>query len=339
MTDLNSINVFYFVTSLFVIISFFIFFEIIANFVNIFDKPEKIRKIHSKKTPPIGGFIFYIIFLSYSLCVLIFDFQSQLFTNNKQIISFIICSSLIFFTGIIDDKYNLNSLKKIVYFVIIILIYLLNDLQAQIFYLRFETFNTTLALDNFSLFFSIFCIFVFINAINMFDGINLQSGLYLLLISVVFLMKNIDPMFFVLNIIALIFFLYFNYKTKVFLGNNGIYFLAFLFSIFFIKSNNYIGKITIEEISILMMIPGLDMLRLFFNRIFNGKSPFLADKNHIHHILLNNYNNTKVALIIFSLTLVPYFFYTIYDYAIFILTLQFISYFLIIKSSNKIKSI
>ena len=173
----------------------------------------------------------------------------------------------------------------------------------------------------------------------MFDGINLQSGLYLLLISAIFFIKNIDPMFFVLNIIALIFFLYFNFKNKVFLGNNGIYFLAFLFSIFFIKSNNYIGKIIIEEIAILMMIPGLDMFRLFFNRIFNGKSPFLADKNHIHHILLNKYNNTKVALIIFLLTLIPYFLYAMYGYLIFILNLQILSYFLIIKSSKKVKSI
>ena len=37
-----------------------------------------------------------------------------------------------------------------------------------------------------------------------------------------------------------------------------------------------------------MAFPGIDMLRLFFIRLKKGYSPFLADKNHIHHKLLKN---------------------------------------------------
>ena len=54
-----------------------------------------------------------------------------------------------------------------------------------------------------------------------------------------------------------------------------------------------------ENIFLLMLYPGLDMLRLFISRILKGKSPFTSDRNHFHHMLLNKFNS-KYALIIYS---------------------------------------
>ena len=211
---------------------------------------------------------------------------------------------------------------------------MLNDINSEIFYLKFETFQNTFALEKFSLFFSVFCIFAFMNALNMYDGINLQSGLYLILISAIFLTKSIDPTFFLVNIFVLLVFIFFNYNNKIFLGNNGVYFLSFIFSIFFIKSNIYISKISTEEIFILMAIPGLDMFRLFFNRIINGKSPFLADRNHIHHILLKKFGGST-PIIIFSLTIIPFIFLSTFGYPFYVFLIQILSYFLIVKYSHK----
>ena len=49
------------------------------------------------------------------------------------------------------------------------------------------------------------------------------------------------------------------------------------------------------------MLPGIDMLRLFIERILRRKNPFKGDTNHYHHILIKNIKfskTTKFTLII-----------------------------------------
>tara|TARA_A100001035_G_C27573286_1_gene404128 strand:- start:372 stop:638 length:267 start_codon:yes stop_codon:yes gene_type:complete len=46
-----------------------------------------------------------------------------------------------------------------------------------------------------------------------------------------------------------------------------------------------------------MMLPGLDMFRLFLYRIYNGKHPFKADLNHFHHILKKKFSPFLTFLI------------------------------------------
>jgi UDP-GlcNAc:undecaprenyl-phosphate GlcNAc-1-phosphate transferase len=62
-----------------------------------------------------------------------------------------------------------------------------------------------------------------------------------------------------------------------------------------------------------MIIPGLDMLRLYIQRIYNKKNPFKADLNHLHHILLKKFNYniaiTYLSLILFT----PFFLNLFFD--------------------------
>ena len=59
------------------------------------------------------------------------------------------------------------------------------------------------------------------------------------------------------------------------------------------------GHITYSEsIYIFMCIPGLDMFRLFIERILKNKNPFKGDNNHLHHILLRNVGFVKTTIII-----------------------------------------
>ena len=46
-----------------------------------------------------------------------------------------------------------------------------------------------------------------------------------------------------------------------------------------------------------MSIPGLDMLRVFLIRLSRGISPFLPDKNHLHHLILSKLKSEKFTLI------------------------------------------
>jgi hypothetical protein len=56
-----------------------------------------------------------------------------------------------------------------------------------------------------------------------------------------------------------------------------------------------------------MILPGVDMFRLFMIRIFSKKNPFYPDQNHIHHLLLNHQkdNILQVNLITIFLGVSP----------------------------------
>jgi UDP-GlcNAc:undecaprenyl-phosphate GlcNAc-1-phosphate transferase len=62
----------------------------------------------------------------------------------------------------------------------------------------------------------------------------------------------------------------------------------------------------VEDIFIALMLPGLDMLRVFTVRIINKKNPFLPDRIHLHHLLIaRGLNSVNILIIILLLVLVP----------------------------------
>jgi len=340
MVIMNNINIINFLPILSIIATllFFLFFEKIKLMLNIYDNADlDKRKIHLGNIPPIGGIIFFFIFNVYFILNIFFNVENTLIFNLKEQIVILITSNIIFFVGLIDDKHSLSPLKKSCIFLTIILILILNNPQLQIRFVRFDTIEALITLDDFTIFFTVFCIFCFMNAFNMFDGINLQSGFYLFLFFLVFLIKGVDSLFFISLLIPLFLFLFYNYRNKIFLGNNGTYFLSFVISIYLIKSNIVFSTISVEEILILLIIPGLDMLRLFLNRFINGKSPFLPDKNHLHHLLLKKSDQFTVSFIITMLTIIPYFIYLLFLKSLVILFLQFLLYFILIYQ-NKAKT-
>ena len=329
MMTINNINLIYILplSSIILSILFFLFFEKIKSIINIYDDGNlDKRKIHLGNIPPIGGIIFYLIFIIYFVINFFFNLGNEFLFTFKEQLTILITASFIFFVGLLDDKYSLSPLKKSTIFLFVILILLLTNPQLQIYFILFDGMEKAITLDEFKIFFSLFCIFCFINAFNMYDGINLQSGFYLLLFFLVFSIKGIDSFFFISLLIPLTLFLYYNYKNRVFLGNNGSYFLSYLISIYLIESNISLGKILVEEILILLLIPGLDMLRLFLTRVIKGKSPFLPDNNHIHHLLLKKFNHFTVSLLIIMLTIIPYLIFVLFLKSFFVLFLQGLLY-------------
>ena len=93
----------------------------------------------------------------------------------------------------------------------------------------------------------------------MFDGINCQVGFYSILIFAIIFSKNILPVLCLVLIISLLFFLILNFKGKLFLGESGILILAFIISYIFIKSSNIDNNFFLDEIFIIMALPGIDM--------------------------------------------------------------------------------
>jgi UDP-GlcNAc:undecaprenyl-phosphate GlcNAc-1-phosphate transferase len=286
----------------------FLFQKKIDLIINVYDKPDKIRKLHRNLVPLTGGLylilnILFIVLVDFILNEKIFFFK-ELFFYNRIYFSLISGIILFFLLGLFDDKKAINANLKLVIQFIIIFIILLLDPNLKIEFLRLSFVDQIFYLNEFSLFFTIFCLLLFINAFNMFDGINGQSGLYFFVCLLVFYLTS-QKTIFLLLMINLAFFLYKNIKNKIFLGNSGSYLISFLISFYFIKFYNVDLIIFADFIFLVMLIPGIDMLRVSFLRISKGINPFFPDRRHLHHILLKKFNQNSVVLLIFLLILIP----------------------------------
>ena len=210
---------------------------------------------------------------------------------------------IFFFIGLVDDFINLKANSKIFMIlpVLILNFFFFEDLRLN----KVSFFSLIYEFNFFTSFlFTIFCIFIFMNAFNMFDGINGQSGIYSLFFLTFLLFKEINIYINIFTLIIICFFLVFNFKNITFLGNAGNFVLGFFLSaqsIFFYN----LGMITQEEIFILMFLPGIDLIRLFFTRIFNRKHPMVGDFNHIQHLLIKKFNLFYTNLCLFFIYLFP----------------------------------
>jgi UDP-GlcNAc:undecaprenyl-phosphate GlcNAc-1-phosphate transferase len=189
---------------------------------------------------------------------------------------------------------------------IIIFFYLHEEFLLKEIY--FDDFKTIYLLNNklASLSFTALCALLLINAFNMCDGINgLAHSIAIFWLTTLTLIFNLNITFyFIISIILLS--LIFNIKGKYFLGNSGSLLLGTFISLITIYHYNHSKeKISVENIVLIFLIPGLDMMRLFIIRIANNKNPFIGDRNHFHHYLIKNIDLGKTILLYIILMLWP----------------------------------
>lgn len=187
------------------------------------------------------------------------------------------------------------------------------DKDAKLEIIAFSFYPEAISLSYFSWIFTVLCFALFINALNMLDGVNCQVATYIILILVIFIAKGVLVNLSILFILFLSVFLVLNYKNKIYLGDSGTLVLGFVISYFFIKIYNTQHTFYADEIFLIMAIPGYELFRLFFFRIFLGKHPFSADQNHMHHLLLNKLSYAKTFLIMQIFLLSPYVFFLVFD--------------------------
>jgi UDP-GlcNAc:undecaprenyl-phosphate GlcNAc-1-phosphate transferase len=276
----------------------------ISKKIRLIDRPDKIRKLHKKPVPLLGGIM---IFSSFILINLYLIFFSKL-TNITLII--FTCCMFCLILGLTDDIKKISYKHKSLFLIIIFFLFISLDSNLRINKIYFSTFNKEYYLNYLSIPFTILCLLLFINSMNLIDGIDGSC----ILISIILLgwliksFQNSEPLYIVI-IISLIFILYFNLKKYIFLGNSGSLFIGCLIGLSVILNYNIeILKINypVESIFIAFMLPGLDMFRVFIERIFKNKNPFLADRNHLHYLLLDKgLNLTKVLTILSIMALSP----------------------------------
>ena len=338
MSEINILSIIIFIFFQFL---FIINFNKIAQSINIYDEPDNIRKKHNKKTSLLGG---SIIFLSI-IFNLYYFLNGQNFLNADQLIFktridyiyFLVSCFFMYLIGLFDDKYNLNYSIKFTLTICVLLITLFFDKELIINEIYFSFYYEVIDISKVSFVFTILCFLLFINALNMFDGIDGQVGMY----SVVFFIFILSIIgvshFIVLLLISFFSFLFLNLKKKCFLGDNGTILIGFIISYLIIKLYNQNYIYFADQIFLIMAIPGIDMFRLFIERLMNKKNPFKPDNNHIHHLLQHRFGKLKSIIIVQVFIILP----IIFSYFLNLLMIIFmtiIAYFLIVINLKNYKT-
>ena len=323
--------------SIFINIFVVIFIDKISFIYNVYDKPNQ-RKLHKNKISLLGGplillSLILIIIQSFSTDNIIFE---KIFSFSKLEFYYLFFTCvLVFLIGFFDDKKGLSANTKLITISLILLQILIFDTDLRISILNFDFIDYSIGIKKISIFFTLFCFLLFMNAFNMFDGIDLQASFYALTLLIILAFKSVYINFIIVLIFQIIFILYLNYKKKIFLGDSGSLLLSFLLGTLIIKSYNTSQNIFYaDEIFLIMIIPGLELLRLAVLRILNKKHSFVADNEHIHHYFLKKYSFLKTTLFVQSLNIVPILIYYTSMNIVYSIMISFTAYCLIIYKNK-----
>ena len=268
----------------------------INQYRRLMDDPDY-RSSHNRSTPTMAGFSFFI-----ALPVIIFFISN--WDTDKISINYIASIVIIFAIGIKDDLARSTPSAKVLGEVIAIL-FVLNCPCIQISSL--EGFLGIYEIPSFiSNILIVLTILTIVNSYNLIDGIDgLAASIGVTIFSIyalVFYVLGLNFYFLLsLSLIGMLLaFLRYNISNsdKIFMGDTGSLIIGFSIGFLTLKflsmdplQFNHFTFLPENKIIIviaILCIPLFDTFRVMVIRLFNKKSPFYPDRNHMHHVLIDN---------------------------------------------------
>lgn len=272
----------------------------IAPYVGMVDHPDQ-RKVHTAATPKSGG-IGIVIGL---LVPLLIWLDASLF-NTSLIIS---CSLMLLF-GALDDVFTMRPIFKFIGQVIAaITVVYYGDLYVFHFpFLAFEEIPETIGKP-----FTVFAIVGMVNALNLSDGLDgLAGGEALIsLAAMAYLAYQFDGAIVIAVAAATIGgifgFLRFNsHPARIFMGDAGSQTLGFILAVMAVYLTQRVNSLISPVVALLLLgLPIIDSMVVFYLRARRGDSLVVAAKDHLHHRLLSlGFFHYESVMIIYSLQLI-----------------------------------
>jgi UDP-N-acetylmuramyl pentapeptide phosphotransferase/UDP-N-acetylglucosamine-1-phosphate transferase len=279
----------------------------IAIAKHLYDEPDE-RSSHKSIVPTLGGLGIFIGFI----------LSATLFTNVNILQGFrylVFAFMVAFFLGMKDDIIALDPYKKFLGLILAVTaIVVFGDVRITSFYHLFGITDLPYWL---SVAFTIFTFLTIINAVNLIDGINGLCTATSIIASTAFGVwfylegspESIQMVTIIAAIVgALMGFLKYNVTpARIFMGDTGSLLLGVLlafFAIQFLETNkDYEGAYKIASSPVVAMsflvLPLVDMVKVFAMRLYKKRSPFFPDRNHIHHVLLDlGLSHTQATLLL-----------------------------------------
>ena len=292
-----------------------------AHRFQLVDHPN-LRKTHTKSTPILGGLSIFISAVFALALTSLFLYNSlSVDLDFKIVFGLFSAVSLMVFFGLKDDIFDVSPFEKLL-FQIITALFVIISCEVRI-----DSFDGLFGIYELPTIFSyVFSVFVFVTVVNAFnlidgiDGLSASVGLISIVCFGLFFFFNdlvIQAVIMFCYSGALASFLIFNFKKRLFLGDNGSMSLGVvisfgIFSVITITNGTNLVEETgyfINNASVIVLalisFPLLDTIRVFCIRLKQGKNPFLPDRNHLHHHLTNlKLSHIESTLLIVAYTLI-----------------------------------
>lgn len=250
--------------------------------LGIFDMPSP-RKVHKTPVPRVGGIA---IVIASVIPVLVW------MSINLRLLGILLGMTMLFVLGIFDDVKNLNYKTKFLFQTIaIVFVFTFGFIEISQAYYVSQGLIPGLLLA------AIYLIFILgvTNAVNLADGLDgLAGGEVLLSFSIIGLLayesSNIAVLTIVLAVMGAVFgFLRFNtYPARIFMGDTGSLFLGFMLGLLSVVLTYSDSTAYAKTLPLLLVgLPVFDTLMVIIVRLAHKQSPFSADRNHLHHRLLD----------------------------------------------------
>ena len=262
------------------------------------------RSSHVTPIPAFGGISLFVVFICAAL--------TMLGIGSSHSIGFVVLSAFILFmSGLKDDLMGTSARTKLLVQLGTACLVLLNSELTVTHLSGFFGIGEVTPVAGFLI--SLGFIVFLVNAYNLIDGIDgLAGSIAIVAFSVFGVYYYINDSSFLVVIIAsmigaLVSFLTWNFassKRKMFMGDTGSLVIGFILAVnaliiiagqpvnpepFFVPQNAVIFILTI------LVIPVLDTLRIIVIRLSKGQKPWVADRNHMHHLLLDKGLSHKQA--------------------------------------------
>ncbi len=259
----------------------------VAQRIGLVDHPGG-RKLHAHPTPLVGGIA---MFVAFALAVLTLDIP---LSGHRALFAGMLVLILV---GVLDDLQELSARTR---FAAQILAGLLMTVGAGVVLQDLGELllpDQLVALGILATPFTVFAVVGVINAVNMSDGLDGLAG-SMVLVAVASLLLILWPSgereaIAVLLLLAAVTlaFLGFNLRPRgralVFMGDAGSMFLGFVLAWFLVRLSQGEGRLFAPVTALwIFAVPLIDTVTMMIRRLRLGRSPFTADREHFHHILL-----------------------------------------------------
>lgn len=241
------------------------------------------RHDHAAPTPVIGGLAIWLV-------VAVIGLAGD-GADSRGFVAYLASGALLIGVGILDDLRNLPWRLRVSFQALAALILFFGGAYAR-------SVGSLLELGVWALPFSVFATVGVINAVNMIDGSDGLSGTLVVVALVFFTLEAVQvghpvlaaQLALMLGCVTGFLVLNLRYRgqpsARVFLGNSGSALLGLTiawgaFELAEIPGNSSAGVLAPWVIA----IPLIDCVVLMARRLLDGRSPFKADRNHIHHLL------------------------------------------------------
>ena len=254
----------------------------LAPKIGMIDEPDP-RKVHTAPIPRVGGLGIVIgAFVPMLMWLPFTDLTTSIFIGTVILLVF----------GTWDDVSELGHYVKFIgQFIAAVTVVYYGDLYVSHFPMYgYETISETIGRP-----FTVIAIVGMINAINHSDGLDgLAGGESLISLSVIaylaFLFNSDQILVISAATIGGIFgFLRFNsHPARVFMGDAGSQFLGFILAVLVVILTQQVNSVLSPSVAVLLLgLPVVDILAVFFLRAKHKMNLFKATRNHVHHRLLD----------------------------------------------------